>query len=88
MVAEVDTRILAVTPARGNSKGVKNKNIRSVAGEPLIAHTIEVALGAGPLFHRVIVSTEDSRIAEVAREYGAEVPFQRPAHLAEDHVPM
>jgi CMP-N-acetylneuraminic acid synthetase len=80
-------RVLAVIPARGGSKGVPRKNLRPVCGKPLIAWTIESALAAGPLLSRVIVSTEDAEIAEVARGCGAEVPFLRPAELAGDRVP-
>lgn len=88
-MAEVrGTKILAVIPARAGSKAVADKNIRLVGGKPLIAHAIEVALAAGGLFRRVIVSTDDPRTADIAEEYGAEVPFLRPGHLAEDHVPM
>lgn len=76
-------KILAVIPARGGSKGVPRKNIRELAGKPLIAWTIEAALAAADL-DRVTVSTEDEEIAEVARQYGAEVPFMRPAELAAD----
>lgn len=81
-------KVLAVIPARGGSKGVPRKNIRPVSGKPLIAYTIETALAAGDLFHRVIVSTEDKEIAGVARSYGAETPFTRPSELARDDVPM
>src|SRR4030042_318389 len=80
-------RVLAVIPARGGSKGVPRKNIRPVCGKPLIAYTIETALAARRLFHRIIVSTDDGEIADVARRYGAEVPFMRPAELAADDVP-
>ena len=80
-------RVLAVIPARGGSKGVPRKNIRLVCGKPLIAYTIETALAARHLFHRVIVSTEDEEIAAISRQYGAEVPFLRPAELAGDQVP-
>lgn len=76
-------RILAIIPARGGSKGVPRKNIRPLAGKPLIAWTIGAALGAAFL-DRVVVSTEDDEIARVARECGAEVPFLRPAELAAD----
>ena len=82
------SRILALIPARGGSKGVQRKNIRPVCGKPLIAYTIETAVAAGPLFHRIVVSTDDEEIAEVARRYGAEVPFLRPEALAGDQVPM
>ena len=80
-------KILAVIPARGGSKGVVRKNIRPICGKPLIAYTIETARSAGHLLHRTIVSTDDSEIAAVAREHGAEVPFSRPADLAGDKVP-
>ena len=81
-------RILAVIPARGGSKGVPRKNIRLVCGQPLIAYTIETALAARRLFHRVIVSTDDDEVASVAARCGAEVPFLRPAHLARDESPV
>jgi CMP-N-acetylneuraminic acid synthetase len=76
-----------VIPARGGSKGVPRKNIRLVCDKPLIAYTIETALAARRLFHRVLVSTDDEEIAAVARQWGAEVPFRRPADLAQDHTP-
>lgn len=69
--------------ARGGSKGLPNKNIRMLAGKPLIAWSIEQAL-AVPQIERVIVSTDSQEIADVAREYGAQVPFLRPASLATD----
>lgn len=80
--------VLAVIPARGGSKGVPRKNVRPVCGKPLIAYTIETALAARGLFHRVVVSTDDAEIAEVARSAGAEVPFLRPTELADDKAPM
>ena len=80
-------KILAVIPARGGSKGVVRKNIRPVCGKPLIAYTIETALAAGHLLHRSIVSTDDPETKAIAREYGADVPFLRPAELAGDRVP-
>jgi CMP-N,N'-diacetyllegionaminic acid synthase len=76
--------VLAVIPARGGSKGVPRKNIRPVCGKPLIAYSIETALAARHLFHRVIVSTDDQEIADIAAGCGAEVPFLRPAELAND----
>jgi len=79
--------ILAVIPARGGSKGVVRKNIRPICGKPLIAYTIETALAARHLLHRTIVSTDDSEIAAIARDHGADVPFLRPAELAGDKVP-
>ena len=72
--------------ARGGSKGVPRKNIRLLAGKPLIAYAIETAR-ASSLIDRVIVSTDDTGIAEVARQYGADVPFMRPAELARDDSP-
>jgi len=75
--------ILAVIPARGGSKGLPGKNIKPLCGKPLLAYSIEAALGAGSIT-RVMVNTEDPAIAEVARSCGAEVPFLRPAGLATD----
>ncbi|HQQ82606.1 MAG TPA: acylneuraminate cytidylyltransferase family protein [Cyclobacteriaceae bacterium] len=75
-------RILGVIPARGGSKGVPHKNIRPLAGKPLIVHTIEAARASR--LSKVIVSTDDESIAEVARRAGALVPFVRPADLASD----
>ena len=83
-----DPKILAVIPARCGSKGVPRKNIRLVAGKPLIAYTLEAALSVRYRLHRLIVSTDDAEVAEVARRYGADVPFMRPAELAGDRVPM
>jgi CMP-N-acetylneuraminic acid synthetase len=77
---------LAVIPARGGSKGVPRKNIRLLAGKPLIAYAIETAL-ASKSIDRVIVSTDDEEIAQVAEQYGAEVPFMRPQELARDDSP-
>ena len=76
-------RSLAVIPARGGSKRIPRKNIRPFHGKPMIAYSIETALESG-IFERVIVSTDDKEIAETARKYGAEVPFIRPADLADD----
>lgn len=72
--------------ARGGSKGVSRKNTYPLAGKPLIAHAIEAAL-ASEWIDRVIVSTDDAEIADVARQYGAEVPFIRPPELARDDSP-
>jgi CMP-N,N'-diacetyllegionaminic acid synthase len=77
--------ILGVVPARGGSKSVPRKNIRPIAGKPLIAYTV-LAGTASRHINRVVVSTDDEEIADVARQFGAEVPFLRPAHLAEDDV--
>ncbi|SEJ36125.1 N-acylneuraminate cytidylyltransferase/CMP-N,N'-diacetyllegionaminic acid synthase [Halohasta litchfieldiae] len=78
-----DDTVLCTICARGGSKGVPNKNIRTVAGKPLIAHTIDHAL-QWDRSTDVIVSTDSSEIAAVAEQYGAEVPFLRPDHLASD----
>ncbi len=79
------TEVLAIIPARGGSKGIPRKNIRLFAGYPLIAWSIAAAKQAS-LVTRVIVSTDDEEIASVAREYGAETPFLRPAELAQDQT--
>lgn len=76
---------IAVIPARGGSKGIPRKNIIDVAGKPLIAYTIETAL-ASRYLDRVVVSTDDAEIVEVSKQYGAEVPFLRSAHLATDEA--
>lgn len=76
--------VLALIPARGGSKGLPDKNILPLAGHPLIAYSIQAALDS-PGITRVIVSTDSPEIAEVARRYGAEVPFLRPAEYAQDH---
>ena len=76
---------LAVIPARGGSKRIPRKNIREFAGRPIIAHSIGAALESG-CFDRVIVSTDDEEIAAVARQWGAETPFLRPATLADEHT--
>ena len=78
-------KILAIIPARGGSKGVPRKNIRQLAGKPLIGWTIETATSC-PSIERVIVSTEDAEIARIARDFGAEIPFQQPKELALDNV--
>lgn len=74
---------IAVIPARGGSKRIPRKNIKYFAGKPMIAHAIRVAQSSG-LFEHIVVSTDDTEIACVARECGAEVPFVRPAALADD----
>ena len=78
---------ICLIAARGGSKGVKNKNIRLLGRKPLIAYAIETAL-ASRAFEHVIVSTEDRKIAKIAKEFGAEVPFQRPNYLATDSASM
>lgn len=75
--------LLALIPARGGSKGIPRKNIRLFCGKPLLQWSIDVALST-PRVDRVVVSTDDPEIAEVARACGAEVPFLRPSELASD----
>jgi CMP-N-acetylneuraminic acid synthetase len=79
-------RTLAIITARGGSKGIPRKNIRLLAGKPLLQFTAEAALGACKLA-RIILSTEDIEIAEVGRSCGLEVPFMRPPELAQDDTP-
>lgn len=86
MVTASGQEVVAIIPARGGSKGLPSKNIRHLAGRPLIAHSIDVGR-ASRLVDRVIVSTDDDEIATVAVEHGAEVPFLRPSDLAEDDTP-
>ena len=76
---------LAVIPARGGSKRIPRKNIKTFCGKPMIAWSIEAALQSG-CFDAVAVSTDDAEIAEVARAHGAIVPFMRPAELSDDHT--
>jgi N-acylneuraminate cytidylyltransferase/CMP-N,N'-diacetyllegionaminic acid synthase len=75
--------MLAIIPARGGSKGLPKKNIKNFGSLPLICHTIKAALSS-TLIDRVVVSTEDSEIASIARDFGAEVPFMRPLNLANE----
>jgi N-acylneuraminate cytidylyltransferase len=79
-------RCLGLIPARAGSKRVPKKNIKMLAGRPLIAYAISAAWQSG-VFSRVIVSTDSPEIAKIALQYGAEVPFLRPAELAGDHSP-
>ncbi|MBU3071027.1 pseudaminic acid cytidylyltransferase [Aestuariicella sp. G3-2] len=76
---------LAIIPARGGSKRIPRKNIKIFCGKPMIAWSIEAALKSG-CFDKVVVSTDDTEISEVAREYGANVPFVRPAELSDDYT--
>ena len=78
--------LLALIPARGGSKGIPRKNIRPFCGKPLLQWSIDVALSS-PSVDRLVVSTDDPEIAEVARAGGAEVPFLRPPELAADTTP-
>lgn len=75
----------AIIPARGGSKRIPKKNIKLFLGKPIIAYSIEIALSSG-LFDKVIVSTDDAEIANIAIKYGAEVPFLRPSGLAGDFL--
>ncbi|MEK9174760.1 MAG: acylneuraminate cytidylyltransferase family protein [Patescibacteria group bacterium] len=79
-------KILGVITARGGSKGIPRKNIKDLCGQPLIAYTIKAAQESG-IFDRIVLSTDDAEIAEVARKYSVEVPFIRPAELAQDATP-
>ncbi len=81
-----DCNIVALIPARAGSKRVPDKNIRPLAGHPLIAYTIAAAIDSG-IFSDVIVSTDSEHYAEIAKHYGAQVPFLRPAALAGDQSP-
>lgn len=76
---------IAIIPARGGSKRIPRKNIKPFCGKPMIAWSIEAAKSSG-LFDRIIVSTDDAEITEVARQWGAEVPFMRPEELSNDHA--
>ncbi|MCO5237721.1 MAG: acylneuraminate cytidylyltransferase family protein [Chitinophagaceae bacterium] len=77
--------MLGVIPARGGSKGVPRKNIKLLGGKPLIAYTIEAAKRSK--LNKIVVSTEDLEIAEIAKQLGAEVPFMRPDSLSQDSTP-
>lgn len=79
------SRVLGLINARGGSKGIPRKNVRSLNGKPLIAYAIESGLGAR-LIDRVVVSTDDQEIAEVAMSFGADIPFMRPSELASDNA--
>ncbi len=81
------TPLIAIIPARGGSKRIPRKNVRSFEGEPIIGYTIAAARDSG-LFEEVVVSTDDLEIAEIARKYGAKVPFLRDRNLADDSTPV
>ncbi len=85
-MADRDTNIVALIPARAGSKRVSDKNIRPLAGHPVIAYTIAAALGSR-IFTDVIVSTDSECYGQIVKHYGAEVPFLRPAELAGDQSP-
>jgi len=83
--AQMMTDAIAIVPARGGSKRISRKNIRTFHGRPLLAHTLETLLTAG-LFSDVVVSTDDDEVAAVAEAVGARVPFRRPNLLADDYA--
>lgn len=76
----------AIIPARGGSKRIPHKNIKSFCGKPIIAYAIQNAIHSG-IFDAIIVSTDSEEIAHIATRYGAQVPFIRPKHLSDDHTP-
>lgn len=76
---------LAIIPARGGSKRILHKNVKQFLGKPIIAYSIETALASG-LFDEVMVSTDDDRVAEIAQQYGAKIPFLRSQATANDHA--
>lgn len=78
--------MLAIITARGGSKGIPGKNIKSLAGKPLIVYTIEAAMKS-KYIDRIVLSTDDKKIAEIAAHYGVEIPFFRPPELATDISP-
>jgi len=80
-------KILAIIPARSGSKGVPGKNLRKVMGKPLLAYTIEEA-NKSDYIDRLIISSDDRNIISVAEKYGAEAPFVRPSHMAQDSSPV
>ena len=85
-MSEKQQPIVALIPARAGSKREPDKNIRPLAGHPVIAYTIAAARGSG-IFKDVIVSTDSEHYAEIVKHYGAEIPFLRPAELAGDQSP-
>ncbi len=78
--------VVAIIPARGGSKRIPQKNIKPFAGRPMIAHSITAARDS-KLFDRILVSTDSDKIAEIAKQAGAEVPFRRPKELSDDFTP-
>ncbi|MCB2289054.1 acylneuraminate cytidylyltransferase family protein [Clostridium sp. CS001] len=78
-----DKKFLAIIPARGGSKGILNKNIMDICGKPLIAYTIEAGKQS-KYIDEIVVSTDSDAIKDIAQQYGANVPFLRPEHLAND----
>ena len=76
---------VAIIPARGGSKRIPRKNVKTFAGRPMIAWSISTAIDSG-CFDRVLVSSDDPEIIEIARAEGAEAPFVRPAEISDDHA--
>jgi len=74
---------MAIIPARAGSKGLKDKNIKLLNGKPMLAYTIEAAKESG-LFEEIMVSTDSEKYAEIAKQWGASVPFLRPVELSND----
>ncbi len=87
MKQEESSILLGVIPARGGSKGIKNKNLRTVLNKPLIYYTIKDALSYKEIY-KTIVTTDSLEIVEIAKKYGLEVPFIRPKNLAKDNTSM
>lgn len=85
--AQQSARNLCIIPARGGSKRIPRKNIKDFLGKPIIAYSIDVAIKSR-LFNEVIVSTDDEEISEIAKEYGADVPFLRSAKNSDDHATL
>jgi CMP-N-acetylneuraminic acid synthetase len=76
-------KVLCVIPARGGSKRIPNKNIKKFLGKPLIYHTIKAAINS-KIFDKIVVSTDSKKIKNIAKKYGAEVPFIRPKRISGD----
>lgn len=87
VLSGVPGRVLGIVPARGGSKGLPGKNVRLLAGEPLLAYTARAARASG-VIDRVILTTDSDEIAGIGRQVGLDVPFLRPAALAADDTPM
>lgn len=86
-IPAAETRCLAVIPARAGSKRVPRKNVRALAGQPMLVYTVEAARRS-ELFERIVVSTDSTEIAAIAEAAGAEVPFLRSTNLADDFTPV
>ena len=78
---------LAIIPARGGSKRIPRKNVKAFCGKPIVAYAIEAALQSG-LFEEVMVSTDDAEVVQIAKQYGASVPFLRSEATANDYAPL